>query len=85
MVDPFEIDQMQQCLAHANVLEQSAPRIEHEAVHALRQTERQAFLHGFAVRMAGKIVCRLPAARVGFESQVAIAALEGFEMLLPSR
>ena len=57
-----------------------APRVEHQAVHALGQSVGEVLLDDAAVAHRRKVVGGLPAARVGFDAQVVEAFLERLEM-----
>ena len=80
VVDPFEIEQMQDRLAHADIGEDRPARVEHQAVHALGQAVGEFFLDHAPLRQRRKIVSRLPAARIGLHAQVVEAFLERLEM-----
>ena len=52
VIDPFEVEQMQHRLAHAHVGEDRPPRVEHQAVHALRQAVGEFLLDHAGLRAA---------------------------------
>ena len=55
-------------------------RVEHEALHAFRQSVGELLLQCAAVAQCREIVSRLPAAGIGLQAHVVEAFLEGFEM-----
>ena len=79
-VEPLEVEQLQDRLAHANIRENRAPRIEHQALHALGQSVGQVFLDDAAVAHCRKIVSGLPAPRISLDPQIVEPFLERFEM-----
>ena len=80
MIDPFEVEQQRDRLAHANVGENRSARVEHEIAAGLRYPGRQRLLEHAAVAHGGKIVGGLPAARIVLVAQVVETALERFQM-----
>ena len=80
VVDPFEVEQMQDRLAHADIGEDRPARVEHEPVHALGQAVGECLLDHAAVAQRRKIVGGLPAAGIGFRAHVVKAFLERLEM-----
>ncbi len=79
-VEPFEVEQLQDRLSHAHIGEDRAPRIEHQALHALWQSVRQIFLDGAAIAHCRKVVSGLPAPRVSLDPQIVEPFLERLEM-----
>src|SRR5665213_4494580 len=71
---------MEDRLAHAHVGKHRPARVEHQAVHAFRQSVREFLLDHTTVTQRRKIVSRLPAPRIGFQPQVVVAFLERLEM-----
>src|SRR5207237_2509942 len=63
VIDPFEVEQQRDRLAHANVGENRSARVEHEIAAGLRYSGRQRLLEHAAVAHGGKIIDSLPAAR----------------------
>ena len=80
VIDPLEVEQVQDRLAHANIGEDRTARIEHQALHALGQSVRKILLGHAAFAQRRKIVGGLPASRIGFHAQIVKPFLEGFEM-----
>src|SRR6202035_1828918 len=79
-IDPFEIEQQRDRLAHANVGEDRPPRIEDEVGGEFGQPAREGLLDDASVAHGGKIVTGLPAAGIGFAVHVVEAGLKGFEI-----
>ena len=78
-VDPFEIEQLDQRLAHAAVGEERAPRVEHQRRHAGRILDRKLFLDDAAVAHRRDVVAFRPARGIVLGPRVDGAGLEGFE------
>ncbi len=80
VVDPFEIKQLKDRLAHANVREDRTPCVEHQTLHAFGQAVGEPFFDNSAFAQRRKIVCGLPASGVCFHAQIIKAFFECLEM-----
>ena len=80
VVDPFEIEQLQNCFAHAHIGKNRPPGIEHQTLHAFRQSVGQLVFDHAAFAQRRKIIGGLPAAGIGFHAQVIEAFLERLEV-----
>ena len=82
-VDPLEVEQVEDRLAHADIGEYRAARVEDEAVHALRQAVVELFFDHAAITQRRKIVTGLPARRIRFQTDVVISLFESLEVGIP--
>src|SRR5689334_12989703 len=80
VVDPFEVEQLQDRLAHADVGEKRPARVEYQSLHALWQPIGKSFFNDAAVAERRKIVRGLPTPGIGFQTQVVEALFERFKM-----
>ena len=80
VVEPFEIEQLQDRLAHTDIGKNRPARVEDQALHAFRQSVGQVFLDDAAFAQRRKFVSGLPAAGIGFDAQIVETFLEGLEM-----
>ena len=78
-VDPLEIEQHGQRLAHAPVGEDVAARVEEEAEEAVRAAGHEGRPDHLAIVDGGKVVGRFPPDGVAFDIDVEHALLEGLE------
>src|SRR5262249_61719403 len=69
VIDPFEVEQQRDRLAHANVGENRSARVEHEIAAGLRYSGRQRLLEHAAVAYGGENAGGLPTARGGALAQ----------------
>src|SRR5262249_28621527 len=80
LVDPLEVVEEEQRLAHADVGEDRPARVEHPGEHALWQAVRQRVPDDAAVARGRKVVGGLPAARILLGADVVEALLERLQM-----
>ena len=80
LVEPLEVEQQRDRLAHPHIGEHRAAGVEHERQHRLRQAARKRFLDHSSVAHGGKVVSGLPAPGVGLVAQVVEAFLERLEV-----
>jgi hypothetical protein len=80
VIDPLEVEQQQDRLAHANVGEDRAAGVEHVIAARLRYSGRQRFFKHAALAQRGKIISGLPASGIELVAKVVKAALERLQM-----
>src|SRR5262245_12776118 len=83
VIEPFEIEQLKNGFAHANVGKNRPTRVEDQSLHALWKPIGQIFFDHVAFAHGGKIVSHLPTAGVGLDTQIVQPFLERFEMRIP--
>ena len=79
-VDPFEIEQQRQRLAHADVGKYRTPGVEHQEFRRLRHAGLDGVADHLAVPDGRKIIAVVPAQRLDLDAKIVEAALEGFEL-----
>src|ERR1700730_5836262 len=79
-VDPFEIEQLRQGLAHADIGKYRAPCVEHQEFRRLRHSGLDGVADYLAIAGRRKVVSVLPAQRFVLDAKVIEAALERFEL-----
>ena len=76
----LEIEQLQDCLADANVRENRPTRVEDQSLHALWQAVGKSFFDDATIAECRKVISRLPAAGIRFQTQVVETFLKRFKM-----
>ena len=79
-VDPFEIEQQRQRLAHADIGKHRTPGVEHQEFRRLRHPGLDGVADHLAIAGGRKIIAVVPAQRLGLDAKIIEAALEGFEL-----
>src|SRR5262249_51211821 len=80
VVDPLEIEQLQDGLTHARIRKNRPSRVEDETIHALRESVRHVFLDDLASAQCRELVSHLPTSRIGLDAQIVEPLLERLEM-----
>src|ERR1700732_734974 len=79
LVGPFEIERIDQRLAHARILEPVAARVDEPALRAGRRVVRQRFALDATVLDGGKVITRVPDPRGELLAEQIVLAGEAFE------
>src|SRR6185437_3977215 len=79
-VDPLEIEQQRNCLPHANIGKDLAPRVEYVIRSRFGLAVREGFFDNAPGALGRDIVLRLPAGRIPLSAHVVETSLERFEI-----
>ena len=78
-IDPFEIEQQRQGLAHADIRKYRTPCVEHQEFGRLRHPGLDGVADHLAAAGCREIISVVPAQRLGLDAKIVEAALERFE------
>ena len=79
-VDPFEIEQQRQRLAHADIGKYRTAGVEDQEFRGLRHAGLDGVADHIAVAGGRKIIAVVPAQRLGLDAKIVQAALERLEL-----
>src|SRR5262249_15166790 len=80
VVDPPEIEQLQDGLAHAHVRKKRPSPVEDQTIHAFWGSVGRVLLDNLASAQCRELVSHLPTSRIGLDTQIVETLLERFEM-----